>query len=627
LASINIEQTWELIASLSSKGEDMNSTIEVSIDGTNIRDCLYKKFCNQPPIEIEIEHEKINLNIEYNPIMISVFSASNVRKLQNILKDNIIILPRDDGLLAITNTLQQLQDRIHSYPLQVIEDLALHQYDSVLPQKWLDCEVSLSTVLQKLRHDNGLLTELNKLAMEFHQVEFYFEGNAILFKKSGKSFSLDSASGTVLHSLSLFYVMCNKTCGTLLLDEPASMWHPSVHLQLVHKLVSITKGKSMLAITHSPSLVAFEKSTRIIRFSRELDHTQIHQIIPESLDLLKFIEVRNALFARFVVLVEGPTESNFFSQLQQYDSTYRSVLQSVFFLRLDGCGQFKKVSKLLDDARIPWIALLDSDKLDGIARKNSASDEILKMEINKLSSTSKLVLASSRDEAIIRQFPLIKEYCENLPDRNSRIVLQPKIVQPIKDLIYNQNSEQVTANSNIEKLNDDIIALITSRFPRFDVSTILHTEKLKEELVRDFTTQDSNDFQLLLRKLCADKFNIWVWDNCRNGAIESALNTTKDGNIPGINEVLHNISIYPQLKGFLDYLQAQYLTWKFNGQLKNHLTVGDIIQIVSSPEFGTAEDVQIAGDWSNWCPQKMHYDYAKLRFVAYIIIQAGSCYQ
>lgn len=597
---IDAANAWKLTLKLqvTHKAEKI-STMKATINGYDVIDYLYGSFFKEFLLELEIPKgdDKPMIIKLSNRTPKLLYGHTDKTVLREIVMKNIAILPRDDGLLTLTTAIQKLQRDTMNNAARYIKKLA----QSLIQKSVSDplnlkatlfnnslCQITLPMVLEDLRYNESSMTQpmlmdINQLAKEMHNIEFYFDSEGeLLFKKNGKSFPLEAASGTVLHSVTLFYLMCSKKYGTLLLDEPASMWHPSQHYQLVNKFVKIAKtNRTLMCITHSASLLSAIGNMDIIRFVRPMNFTEMHRIAfrPISTDILKYITNRSALFANFVVLVEGKTDFGILSQLQEiHTSQYSNVLNSIYFLQLEGKGNINSTVTLLDAANIPWVALIDADGLDGIKRKSKARN-VIQQEERQLLLDWRDRIHLPAEQFIWKHF--IHDYIESRGPSFDKIELKKWIFDTIAKF-YNSidTNDQYTANS----------------------------------------------FQEVLRQICSSKCNTWVWDNkTGNGAIEGALGISKAEKHDYTrlsNDILYNSTKYHQMHSFLDFVSDRYYTWRSTGKLPNS-TTGYCCKLVitATISLNKEESVEIWANWKN-C-QLLPVIRIEDSFIAYTILQPG----
>jgi predicted ATP-dependent endonuclease of OLD family len=163
------------------------------------------------------------------------------------------------------------------------------------------------------------------------------------------------------------------------IDEPEIGLHPHSQRQLIFSLKNLSEYSQVIITTHSDRLIDITQIDNIIRVGKEVNKTK-HYKINLSPDERKILEIhgRNLgeiFFAKRVLIVEGYTEEGFFPEISKkfsevrendnekvnYSFDYNSV--SVINSEGDKIWFFIKFVKNLN---IPFIALIDDDKLDNI---------------------------------------------------------------------------------------------------------------------------------------------------------------------------------------------------------------------------------------------------------------------
>jgi len=237
---------------------------------------------------------------------------------------------------------------------------------------------------------------------------------------------LHMAPGSLVHALTLFYTLDallsdtpkrqsaegfdreHGLVGTVLLDEPASMWHPTSQTQLAQYLKSISLNEeeggkkaagsnyprlTMLIITHSPYILDLSHShAAVFRIARthhpgrnptsaiagtlvsgvtELNVLQMRDNPSASLSLFRTLPGRSSLFAENVIVVEGASDLNF---LQAFQRRFRTSSKWPWLFNLSIIPAWTK-SELGPAAQammvigVPYVCLADADMMDDGSRK------------------------------------------------------------------------------------------------------------------------------------------------------------------------------------------------------------------------------------------------------------------
>jgi putative ATP-dependent endonuclease of OLD family len=163
------------------------------------------------------------------------------------------------------------------------------------------------------------------------------------------------------------------------IDEPEIGLHPHSQRQLIFSLKNLSEYSQVIITTHSDRLIDITQIDNIIRVGKEDNKTK-HYKINLSPDERKILEIHGSnlqeiFFAKRVLIVEGYTEEGFFpeiskkfSEVRENDNekvNYSFDYNSVSVINSEG-DKIWFFIKLVKNLNIPFIALIDDDKLDNI---------------------------------------------------------------------------------------------------------------------------------------------------------------------------------------------------------------------------------------------------------------------
>lgn len=152
-------------------------------------------------------------------------------------------------------------------------------------------------------------------------------------------------------------------------EEPEAHLHPHQQRKLADYLINDLPGQTLIT-SHSPQITARYTPSSIVHLKVTSGKTRAasngcSNCISKAWDHLGYrmsILPAEAFFAKCVLLVEGPSEILFFSELSKQLSIDLDFY-NISILSVDGI-QFSVYVKILDAMEIPWVMRTDNDVSD-----------------------------------------------------------------------------------------------------------------------------------------------------------------------------------------------------------------------------------------------------------------------
>jgi len=277
--------------------------------------------------------QKKNQNIKTNSDTSSMFGMTNAKIGSQIRKDSRSNL-----------TLEQAVES------QFTEPTALFYKLNTLLKEYLDLSI---------RHQGIPSINLDTLNVEIYK---YASGKRIDFEQ------LSSGQKSIF-TLIFLVVTSELENGFLMIDEPEIHLHPNLqrkYFQLLKDFSTDFNLQSIL-VTHSPVFIDEKTIKTTYRFYINDGKTNIikgENITSPDEELIKFLSYTNSskiFFTNKVILVEGDTDSYFFTYLL---NNHIKTSEEVEFLAIGGKGNYKKWFDFLDKFKIKRYFITDFDFLD-----------------------------------------------------------------------------------------------------------------------------------------------------------------------------------------------------------------------------------------------------------------------
>ncbi|KAM9977106.1 hypothetical protein ACTFIR_010962 [Dictyostelium discoideum] len=433
-----------------------------------------------------------NVDIEVN--IEDVFGKGSMLQLLTLIQPEIAILP-------------EMKVKNDSFPKHLFKLNLEGPKDTSV-----DMPYTLLRVLNEINEtDLKLINQHSKTTL---QVEFSLENDS---------------SGSVLHSLILFYTLTRKK-SIYILDEPASMWHPSIHFRFNEIIYFLIKSNEenikIIILTHVPTLLninsKFHEQSDLFRFCISAGSTRNHRADIKSLinnrvslEALGMVTFTHSLFYEYNILVEGKLDTNYLNALKEMvtpDSKFFEVLKFSNMIPLNGCTNIG-LDQFFKTFGLPFTKLKDLDVITFKDYPEKYSNYKCGMETKSVQNQEDL--------------EKLKEYKTNCQDNEKRIDLEKKIIEA-------EYHQKILNNQ------DDLL--------------------LK-------TFEDFSQFSFTVRGLIRTKINEWIW---KEGPIESAFKAKihSDNNtaVSAVKEYLRNKKEYKDVNNFLNYIHSKFYMWKSFGE-------------------------------------------------------------
>ena len=191
---------------------------------------------------------------------------------------------------------------------------------------------------------------------------------------------LDFAAGGIAESLLVSAAVGGMEDKVILLDEPGQRMHPHLQRNLVELIqASITEHRNQIAIiTHSPYLVGasdIDKTWRVTKPKGETTCINIGKTIKATMDkeskkITRYLgqaDVRSLLFAKGVILVEGPVDRLAVEKIDEFMTGKGNGADLAgkewSVIEVGGKLSFATFARLCDSMSLPYLIVADRDAL------------------------------------------------------------------------------------------------------------------------------------------------------------------------------------------------------------------------------------------------------------------------
>ena len=212
--------------------------------------------------------------------------------------------------------------------------------------------------------------------------------------KNGIPIPIELISAGITELIVLLTALIGQQNKVILLDEPAANLHPILQrriMQIIQNAVQ-KNNNQVIMITHSPFLIIPENFEHVCKFSSSINGTEILNLgkTIKSMDdnagiqlvgRLHRSEVREILFQRGIVMVEGLSDKIVLEKIDQYFADNKvgegpSIGENEWFvLDVEGKKSLPLMIKLAQKLKIPHISVLDYDGLMQYAKKIRIGDK------------------------------------------------------------------------------------------------------------------------------------------------------------------------------------------------------------------------------------------------------------
>lgn len=233
----------------------------------------------------------------------------------------------------------------------------------------------LASVLFNLKNGRNLTRYFTQIKSRFHQLypdlefDVIREGekiNILIQKSHIESTTLYVGAG-VIQVLLLLTHSTSYSKQVLFMDCPESHLHPHV-LRRMASIMESTGDGQIIVITHSPYLVGLSKNSMIYRAVQLAAQTRLIGLPKKyfsdddylKLEQLLDIDCKELLFAKKVLLVEGPTELGALPILAD-KLGYNFDENGVSVVNVGGKWLFPLFAKICEGFQIPYFILADND--------------------------------------------------------------------------------------------------------------------------------------------------------------------------------------------------------------------------------------------------------------------------
>lgn len=262
----------------------------------------------------------------------------------------------------------------------------------------------------------------------------------------------------------------DRKINIFLLEEPETNLHRSLQLSLSNILYSNNVFEYLFITTHSPTMLSQMDNVNLVRIFKE-NHkinskSYFYNVSPSFNEKRKFLNknLAESVFAKKVLLVEGPSEYELFSHvLSLIKPNYE--LNGVYILPVNGIA-FSEYKKVYDSLGIYYEIKTDNDLREKSKSENEKKTELIEFEpigfkrINSLLQTQSLpstnILVENSQNLVQEKRRLYDENKEKLKEIQKQFHLYLSKCSLEEDL-------EETGILNILKVKDPVKYLKSSK--------------------------------------------------------------------------------------------------------------------------------------------------------------------
>jgi putative ATP-dependent endonuclease of OLD family len=232
----------------------------------------------------------------------------------------------------------------------------------------------------------------------------------------------------------------------LALEEPEAHLHPNAQRQVYRQLSSI-KGQKFIS-THSPYIAGVAELSELRCFSKNEDFVEVGRVNIEGLRKKELDKIEKEiigskgefLFAKIIILVEGPTEENIFPVFAKKYWNCHPFEKGIYFANCEGTN-INALLHFVKAFKIIWFLFSDYDKERVKKDINNSLKNVLGVE--DLDNQSNIVLLKDNIESYLYE----EGYEEEL-----KISLKQSREPDYKNEQHKKTKEQKVAEQN-RKIN------------------------------------------------------------------------------------------------------------------------------------------------------------------------------
>ncbi len=363
---------------------------------------------------------------------------------------------------------------------------------------------NIRKINQKLREFLDLEVSFSAPIRRDPNIRFNFKRNAeeVLIHR------LSSGEKALLHLI--FSVHWSESRNIMLLiDEPELHLHPQFHRSFVAILRAAIQELEwqVIVATHSPGFLCEDFPGSLLCFRRLDGHSSVHipQLNSDDKELIRLIDYDNSariLFARKVVLVEGPTDAFFFSHfLRSF-----AAREGVTLTKVDDVSFFATLGK---GERSKWELFLN--KLDILVFSISDLDAVLEID----SSLAKPI-SNRKTQQNINNSIKGKGSRDGLELYNSALILAKEVRTGNASLASATRVEQLCERIALRKTDAQAIIDLASQDSNYqrslksalDAALSRNHMILNQGELEDYIGYTAKGFDVIT-EFCRTRFNDW----------------------------------------------------------------------------------------------------------------------